>query len=346
MGLKILHSADWHLDSPFTGFSAEQRLLLRQKQRQIPNLVENVLRRENCDLVLLAGDIFDGTPQRETVSQLQRVFRQWGVPVFIAPGNHDFCGPGSIWQEEAWPENVHVFTGGWESVAIPELDCRIWGAGYQSMDCPGLLEGFVARGEETYQIGILHADPLGSGSAYCPVTDGQVRQSGLDYLALGHIHKADAFRSGQTLCAWPGCPMGRGWDETGEKGLYIVNLEETATVRQVLLNTVRFYNEQAEVTALSEVLPPVKSENFYRVTLTGFGPVDWNGLGQAYGYLPNLQWIDRTEPVTDLWAEVGEDTLRGVYFRQLQGLSREEPLAVLAAQISRKILAGSEVILP
>ena len=36
MGLKILHSADWHLDSPFAGFTEEQRQLLKEEQRRIP----------------------------------------------------------------------------------------------------------------------------------------------------------------------------------------------------------------------------------------------------------------------------------------------------------------------
>lgn len=69
------------------------------------------------------------------------------VPVFLAPGNHDHLCPGSPYLEMAWPGNVHIFTRQeLESVSLPELDCRVWGAGFQSMDCPGLLEGFRATG--------------------------------------------------------------------------------------------------------------------------------------------------------------------------------------------------------
>ena len=148
MGLRILHSADWHLDSPFGGFSPEQRDFLRRKQREIPGKVAELARRENCDLVLLAGDLFDGKPSRETVNLVKQALENCGVPVFLSPGNHDFCGPGSPWLEETWPENVHIFTGGMESVSLPELNCRIWGAGYQSMDCSPLLEDFQADGPE------------------------------------------------------------------------------------------------------------------------------------------------------------------------------------------------------
>ena len=147
MGLRILHSADWHLDSPFSSLPPQARERLRQVQRKLPGLVGQLLRQEECDLVLLAGDLFDGTPSRETVEGLKREFARWDVPVCIAPGNHDFCGPASPWLTESWPENVHIFTGGMEYIDFPALSLRVYGAGYRSMDCPPLLTGFRAGGD-------------------------------------------------------------------------------------------------------------------------------------------------------------------------------------------------------
>lgn len=351
MGLKILHSADWHLDSPFASFPEEQRTLLRREQRKLPGKIASFCRRAGCDLVLLAGDIFDGEAAPETVGLLKDALAECGVPVFIAPGNHDFCAPGSPWLEEVWPENVHIFTGGLESAAVPELDCRVYGAGYRSMDCPPLLEGFRAEGTERYKIAVLHADPTVSNSPYCPVTGSQVRDSGLDYLALGHIHKAGGFRAGATLCAWPGCPMGRGWDETGEKGLCIVTLEDTPEVRAETLDTLRFWDMDVDVgadaaEALSLVLPAAGNADFYRITLTGTGKPEISELKKRFDAFPNLELRDKTEEPVDLWAGAGEDTLRGTFFRLLRQRSETDPHAVLAAEISRKLLEGKEVTLP
>lgn len=351
MGLKILHSADWHLDAAFVSFTEEQRQHLRGAQAQIPGKIADLCRREGCDLVLLSGDLFDGAATRESVERVYKALKDCVVPVFISPGNHDFCSDGSPWLEENWPENVHIFTGGLESVALPELDCRIYGAGYKSMDCPGLLENFHAQGAEKYQIGVLHGDPTVSNSPYCPITAAQVRNSGLDYLALGHIHKAGSFRAGATLCAWPGCPMGRGWDETGEKGVCIVTLEDTAELRGVSLDTIRFFEETLDIgtdaaAALEQLLPGAGSEDFYRISLTGTGTVDAQQLKRQFGTFPNLELRDLTEEPVDLWAEAGEDTLRGVYFRLLREIAQEDPNAVLAAEISRKLLEGREVRLP
>ena len=347
MGLKILHSADWHLDSPFASFSAEQREFLRSSQQSIPDRMASLCHGERCDMVLLAGDIFDGVPTRETVLKLKQALAECAVPVFISPGNHDHCGLGSVWQEEVWPENVTVFTGGMESVSIPHLNCRVYGAGYQTMDCPPLLEGFRAEGRERYCIAVLHADPVGVHSPYCPVTAGQIRESGLDYLALGHIHKGGSLICGDTLCLWPGCPMGRGWDETGEKGAVVVTLGQEPQTRFIPLGLPRFYDMEADAPRLlADMLPAQANSDFYRITLTGESGADMGEIQKNLSRFPNLILRDRRMPETDLWSDVGEDSLRGVYFRILQERSRTDPAAVLAAELSQKILSEREVVLP
>ena len=352
MGLKILHSADWHLDSSFTGFPEKQRQYLKRELRKIPGRITDLCLREDCDMMLLAGDLFDGEPSRETLDLVKQELARCGAAVLIAPGNHDFCETGSFWLEEDWPENVFVFTGELESVTIQGLQCRIYGAAFQSMDCQPLLEDFRAQGEETYRIAVLHGDPLQRNSPYNPITNAQVRGSGLNYLALGHVHKAGAFRSGTTMCAWPGCPMGRGWDETGDKGVCIVTVGEETAVRAVSVPGVRFHDLTVEVagdaeTAVAAVLPAASGSDFYRITLTGTGNVDLPGLQKRFREFPNLELRDRTEPPVEVWAEADKDSLEGIYFGLLRKAMAENPDRAdeiqLAAEISRKLLGGREV---
>lgn len=356
MGLKILHSADWHMDTPFTGVSPEQRRLLRQKLLDVPEQVMALARQEQCDLVLLSGDLFDGPCSRESVDAVRSALLGCGVPVFISPGNHDYCGPDSVWQAESWPGNVHIFSGGLSYVDLPDLHCRVYGAGYSSMDCPALLDGFQAEQTMEYSVAVLHGDPTTANSPCCPVTAAQVRGSGLDYLALGHIHKAGSFRAGGTLCGWPGSPMGRGWDETGERTVYLVTLEDTARIRPVGLNTLRFYELETAVgedpaLALEAILPPVPTDDFYRVTLRGRGEPDLAALCRRFSHIPNLELRDRCEQSFDMWADAGDDTLRGVFFRMLrEELEEADPQRIeavkLAAEISHALLDGREVTLP
>lgn len=356
--MKILHSADWHLDSPLQGFLPAQAEELRNALLGLPGRIAGICRREGCDLILLSGDLFDGAYTKESLDALRASLEEAAVPVFIAPGNHDPLGAASPWRREVWPENVFIFSQmQMHSVAIPALDCRIYGAGYTAMDCPPLLEGFHADGGEKYAIGLIHADPTQTSSPYCPVTNGQVRASGLDYLALGHIHKGGAFRAGRTLCAWPGCPMGRGYDEQGEKGVLIVTLDGEPQTRFVKLDMPQFYDWQTEVgqtpaAALDLLLPPVGNRNFYRVTLTGQSePPDLPALAAQFSRFPNLTLRDRTTPPADLWGCAGEDTLEGIYFQTLRQRMEhagepERSRILLAAQIARRILDGEEVKLP
>lgn len=356
--MKILHSADWHLDAPMSGRSEEQARFLRQKLREIPEKICNLAKQENCDLLLLAGDLFDGAYTADSFQIVYNALKEVKIPVLIAPGNHDFCQPNSPYLAENWPENVHIFKHSvMEGVEIPALDCTVYGAGFEAMDCPALLENFKAAGQYRWEIGVLHGDATNASSPYCPVTPQQVRLSGLDYLALGHIHKNDSFRSGDAFCAWPGCPMGHGYDETGDKGVILLTLDREIKAEFRSLDVPRFFDISVEAgedatQALASVLPGVATDDFYRVTLTGYAqPVDMEELVEKFSHVKNLVLRDRTIPEQELWSAVGKDSLEGMYFTLLHvALNSDSEIyrqrVKLAAQISRQILDGQEVTLP
>ena len=350
--IKILHSADWHLDAPLLGKEE-----LKKALASVPVKLANLCKEENCDLVLLSGDLFDGTPSADSVAALKKALAQMGVPVFITPGNHDFVAPGSIWLTEVWPENVTVFTENQvKSLVLDGLDCTIYGAAFTSMDCPALLEGFRASHTTRYGIGIFHGDPTMVSSAYNPITQTQIRQSGLDYLALGHIHKAGSLLCGDTLCLWPGCPMGKDYGEPGEKGAYIITLDHSVSSKFVPLDTPRFYDLTLTVKGsaqevLEKILPPAGSMDYYRITLTGESEkLDIPLLLGAFSHIPHLELLDSTVAPVDVWKALGTDTLEGQFFGMLKEAMDTTPdereVLLLAAELSRRILDGQEVVLP
>ena len=202
-------------------------------------------------------------------------------------------------------------------------------------------------------MGVFHGDPTQVNSPYNPVTKAQVAISGLAYLALGHVHKGEAFRAGDTLCAWPGCPMGRGWDEQGDKGALIVTIEDTALMRFVSLNTPQFHDLSVDISAgVGSVLPAVANEDYYRITLIGEGEKpDLAAIRAEFGTFPNLELRDETVSPLDIWAGAGEDSFEGVYFGMLQAAleqasEEDKEKILLAAKLSRQLLEGQEVALP
>ena len=349
--IKILHSGDWHLDSPLQGRTGEQGKLLRAALAEIPGKLAALCKEENCDLVLLSGDLFDGSYSGDSYRSVYDALKTMEVPVFIAPGNHDYISPDSPYEKELWPENVHIFKRQEiEWVEIPELSLRVYGAGFQSMDCPSLLENFRAEGNA---VGVFHADPTQPNSSYNPVTKNQVLGSDLRYLALGHVHKGDGFWAGETLCAWPGCPVGRGWDEQGDKGALIVTLTDKTEIRFVTLGAPQFHDVSVDVKdGVASVLPAIANDDFYRVTLTGESEViDLERLQAEFSQFPNLILRDQTRRPVDLWKSLGEDSFEGLYFGMLkEGLAdadaQMQEQILLAAKLSRQILDGQEVVLP
>ena len=339
------------------GIPAQAAEALQEASRMLPEKIAAICRSEGCQLLLIAGDLFDGPYKKETFRNLRDVLGDLGIPVVIAPGNHDFCRQGSPYLEEEWPENVHIFREPQvESIALPELDCRIFGAGYTAMEHPGLPKDFRAEGDETWKLGIFHGDTT-PGSVYFPIHRLSLFESGLHYAALGHIHKQGNLPTGSTLCRWPGAPMGRGFDETGEKGVLAVTLDASHSIRFIPLDTPRFYDltleaQQDAAALLKAQLPADRCEDLYRITFTGYSkPLDLSALQRNFSHVPYLILRDETLPEADLWAGAGEDSLEGLLFGKLRELlESESPVlaerAALAARICRSILDGQEVKLP
>ena len=350
--MKILHSADWHLDAPMAAGDKD----LQETLLAIPGKIAALCKAEQCDLVLLSGDLFHGAYTKSSLNALKDALADMAVPVCIAPGNHDHLGLGP-WKTEIFPENVHIFTEPlMTSITLAQLDLEIWGAGYHSMDCPPLLEGFSAHPGKR-SIGILHGDPTVVTSPNCPITRAQVERSGLSYLALGHIHKGGSFTAGSTLCAWPGCPMGHGYDETGVKGALIVTLTDTASARFVGLDTPQFYDLSVQagddaLSAIENILPAIGNENYYRITLTGPSQgLDIAELQSHFRHFPHLTLRDKTTPPLDIWGNAGADSFEGTYFGLLrqnleQAAPEDKDIVLLAAKLSRQLLEGQEVELP
>ena len=228
--LRFLHAADFHLDSPFRSLAPEQAAARRRESRELLERLARHAAQVQADVVLLSGDLFDSdNAYRETAEALARTLGSIPAPVFLAPGNHDWYGPGSPYAALDWPDNVHIFsTEAPQYVEFPALKCAVWGSAFTAPhreDDP--LAGFRAQAPEGWtKLAVLHGEVEGKGD-YAPISKASIAGSGLDYLALGHIHQCSGLqREGNTFWAYPGCPEGRGFDETGEKGVLCLEAEK------------------------------------------------------------------------------------------------------------------------
>ncbi len=337
--LKILHAADFHLDTPFEGLPEEKTKLRRTEQRMLLSSLAELARNERVDLVLLPGDMVDGEKVfYETESTIVRALGSVGCPVVIAPGNHDCFTPKSIYSRINLPENVFVFKKNEiECLEFDEIGARVFGAAFTDRYSRSLLESFHAeRYPGTLNLLCLHGELDAKDSRYDPVTSRQLEDSGIDYAALGHIHKGSGLRrAGETYYSWPGCPEGRGFDETGEHFVSIVEIDRES--REAALRNVSIARRKYEVLnvdisraepllAIHSLLPDDTQSDIYRIVLTGQTDASPDAAmlqSSLEGLFFHLQIRDETRLREDIWEKAGSDTLRGIFLAKLKAASSE-----------------------
>lgn len=327
MSIKILHCADLHMDSPFESLSVENAAVMRKEQRELISRIAELAQENNVDMIFLAGDILDSAvAYYETCNVLTEAFEKIDIPVFIAPGNHDYYCKASPYAFLKLPENVHVFKSqSIECVELENMGARVYGAGFTASDCLGLLNGFKAARDGKINLAVIHGNVM--GDSYNRITTEQIAESGLDYLALGHTHTYSGLcKSGGTYYAYPGCPQGRGFDEVGNKGIIIAEVGKGEVKSSFIPTAMHKYLEiscdvskYASVTeAAQNAIGPYNRDNIIRLTLTGVRPNDFD-CSELENELQNMAFAlkvrDRTRYARNIWEELSEDTLRGSFLR-------------------------------
>ena len=164
--IKIIHGADFHLDSPFSGLTPERASQRREEQRELLDRLAALAREKEANLVLLAGDLLDSEHvYRETAQALRDALSSIPCPVFIAPGNHDPYSASSLYAADIWPDNVLIFKGSAvQRVELSEL--TLYGAAFTSpFRDTSPLAGFTAPRTDKPTVMAVHGDVEGAVDA-------------------------------------------------------------------------------------------------------------------------------------------------------------------------------------
>lgn len=357
--LTILHAADLHLDAPFRSLPPREAQSRREDQRQVLDHLRDLALEHRVDLALLAGDLFDGDQvYPETLEALERTLGQLPCPVCVAPGNHDPFTPQSPYARHTWPDNVHIFTS--EAVTplpLPALGVTVYGCALTAQareDDP--LAGFHAPQDGTLPVGVFHADVGGRKSPYAPMSPGSLAHSGLAYAALGHIHLPELHLDEPTPWAYSGCAQGRGFDELGERGCYLVRIAPDQPVSATFcpLPGPRYQALSLDVTGqdpaqAAQTLLSGYPNDYVRLTFTGAAPeMDLTALRpQLEGLCRTVELRDETTRPRDPWARLEEDTLTGHFLRELSARldaakAEDRPLLERALRYGLAALEGRE----
>ena len=358
--IKIIHAADLHLDSSFAALSAQQAQERRAHQRVLVQKIIEIGNEEQVDLILLAGDLFDGkNAYYETAEALTHAFSKSRARIFVAPGNHDPYSPASPYRSVHFSENVHLFREErMERVAVPELGCVVYGAAFTASACKtSLLSGFCAQ-DDALRIMVMHGDVGNAASPYNPILKEEIAQSNLHYLALGHVHASSGIcRAGQTCYAYPGTPEGRGFDETGDKGILIGSISEENVDLSFRKISPYKYTERtidAENIDLESIIAHLPRDSELEVCRMIFSgtceALDLAALSEALSpRFYQLSLIDRTQPPRSVWDDLSEQSVKGMFLRRLRAAyesadEEERSTIELAAKYGVAALENREVV--
>lgn len=363
--MRFLHTGDLHLDSAFSSVGALDSSSRRVAQRELLRRIFNLAKKENCDMMLIAGDLFDSPyVSPETAALCIELFESFGRPVFISPGNHDPYTAGSFYATAHLPKNVHVFSSAeLESVELFEPAVTVFGYGFSaSALLTSPLSGAASDKRET-RILCAHGDLEAPTSRYAPVMLSDLRRHGFDYVALGHVHNVENEHNAVRYC---GFPEGRSFDELGEGGVLIVDLEPggepSVTKHSVCSQRYQWETVSVDGAADGEALRGIIEKKLseyaggipthLRLELVGALPIEALpelSAAESYDGIASLSLIDSTLHLPDGGYLERDTTIRGEFYRSLRPLLFSEEhdkraLALKALKIGLAAIDGKDFV--
>jgi len=229
--VSFIHCADIHLDASFRGagsysFSSERR---KDLKKTFETIIKITLEKD-ADFLLISGDLYDHDyTAKSTANWLNEQFSKLGdKPVVIVPGNHDPYVKNSWYRIYPWKENVRILTTGAPEYTDEARNVYFYGIGFDTFRqerLPNINPPSIFT--EKINICLFHGtlDMDFSGNPYNPVSSEELHKLGFDYYALGHFHGRNESLAEKGMI-YPGSPEPLGFDEKGEHGVYLVNINK------------------------------------------------------------------------------------------------------------------------
>ena len=334
--VRVLHTADLHIGAQcnYLGVDSVNR---RYETLETFRKIITLCNENKIELLLIAGDLFDSNHIEEPF--IDGVFDGFkalkDTKVIIALGNHDPLTADSPFSYREKSDNVYVLSSSDDVITFDDLHCRVYGASFDGVYSSGSPRfSLIPKKDDYINLMVIHGEARADFKGnYRPITPEFVKMSGMDYIALGHVHKRSEIQSiGTTSLAYCGCPEGQGFDESGEKGVYIGNIAKGNIDLEFVPTAARtHYCIDVDITGSSDICETVKeaiiktddnySRNFFRVTLTGKRSlgrmIDTAEITAKLSSLVSFIKIkDKTKVNVDLEALAEEKTLKG-YFTAL-----------------------------
>ncbi len=225
--MKIIHCSDIHLDSKMeTNLSP---IKAKERKQEILNTFERMVgyaAENDVQAIIIAGDLFDST--RITNSTKSRVLntisKNKNIEFLYLCGNHDENNFISLLEDR--PSNLCVFDKKWTTFEVGNV--KISGIAMDESNCNSIYDSLNLNADDK-NIVVLHGQisNYNNNENAENINLSKLKNKNIDYLALGHIHEyvQDNLDKRGIYC-YCGCLEGRGFDECGEKGFVLLEIDD------------------------------------------------------------------------------------------------------------------------
>lgn len=361
--MKIIHCSDLHLDSKMKSnldsMKAKERRdeILRTYQNMVEYAAEN-----DVEIIIIAGDMFDKkniTVKAKNVV-LDSIFSHPEIDFIYLKGNHDEAS--FILDLEEIPSNLKLFTNtGWTSYRYGKI--VISGIEFGNLSNYEIYNTLMLN-KNDINIVTLHGQEVKYDQKDKAeiINIQSLKNKNIDYLALGHVHRFKQERiDNRGIYCYSGCLEGRGFDECGEKGFVLLDInEEKQKIESKFIPFAgrHLYEINVDITGTSTTLEveekidnmieKIEKEALIKIVL--IGKVELNSerdikyLEKKYKNMFYFAKIyDETTLKIDYMTYENDASLKGEFIRLVlkQNLSEEEKRKIITIGI--KALTGEEV---
>lgn len=274
--MKIIHCADIHIGSVMKNLPADKSKI---RKREILDSFFRMLAfadKNQVSVIIIAGDLFDVTRiAHSTRKEILDMIEHYPQIAFLyLRGNHD---DRTIFDDHEIPAPNNLFALGasedWQYFNIENV-C-IAGADLSKQGGQSFYEK-LKFDKAKFNIAVLHGDLR-------TIQLDKLKGKQIDYLALGDIHIPDMQSKKldmRGVYGYCGCLEGRGYDEAGERGFFLLTIENGNMQREFHSVAKRKYEViDLDITgldshskidvAIKEKTELLQKENIIKVVLVG-----------------------------------------------------------------------------
>ncbi len=309
--LKFIHLADTHLGFKYKYLNDKSSKII-EKQKEAIRMVFKFALDKEVDAIIHAGDVFDLDIRSEDEliflrSEMYKLSEK-NIKFFFVTGNHDPKGI-ELFNDL---ENVYQFNIS-QATTYEMQDYTVTGISQKLRDERDPMQ-LISKASDNgkFNILILHTilkDKFKVNNPHMPSNLSDLKNSGYDYIALGHVHKRMELNSNPPII-YPGSTFAKTKKELGEKGFYYITYDNHILNKEFIkASDVQFVEDSVEVT---DNFKNELSQLFYRydsnilLNLKIIARIDEKNKEDLYSY---LNFLKSQDTVFNLDYEVEEKFL-------------------------------------